>query len=282
MTKGTDHEMERESLMRTSITQHPAFFLTLRRLTYLRDLLRELVVRDMKVKYKRSALGMAWSLLNPLLQLGVFYFLFQVVMALNVPRFSAYMLSGLLVWTWFQTSIMQAATTITGNRDMIRLPGFPCAVLPAVAVTNNMIHFVIASPVLALFLFLSGGGVGASLAALPAVMAVQYLYTLGLAYLAAALNVVFRDTQHLLELFLRLYMFMNPIFYTVGHVPPEYQALYRLNPMVPLLESYRAVLMHGAQPDWSGLAGVVVLGVVLLALGMWVFQHLSARFVDEV
>lgn len=268
--------------MRTSITQQTDFFPTLRRLTYLRDLLRELVVRDLKVKYKRSALGMAWSLLNPLLQLGVFYFLFQVVMALNVPRYSAYMLSGLLIWTWFQASIIQAAASITGNRDMIRLPGFPCAVLPAVAVTNNLIHFVIATPVLALFLFLSGGGIGASVAALPAVMAVQYLYTLGLAYLVAAVNVVFRDTQHLLELFLRLYMFMNPIFYTVDHVPPEYQALYRLNPMVPLLESYRAVLMHGAQPDWVGLAGVVALGAILLALGVRVFHRLSIRFVDEV
>lgn len=268
--------------MRTSITQQTDFFPTLRRLTYLRDLLRELVVRDLKVKYKRSALGMAWSLLNPLLQLGVFYFLFQVVMALNVPRYSAYMLSGLLIWTWFQASIIQAAASITGNRDMIRLPGFPCAVLPAVAVTNNLIHFVIATPVLALFLFLSGGGIGASVAALPAVMAVQYLYTLGLAYLVAAVNVVFRDTQHLLELFLRLYMFMNPIFYTVDHVPPEYQALYRLNPMVPLLESYRAVLMHGAQPDWVGLAGVVALGAILLALGVRVFRRLSIRFVDEV
>lgn len=268
--------------MNSSITQGVALVPPIHRLVYLRDLLRELVVRDMKVKYKRSLLGMAWSLLNPLLQLGVFYFLFQVVLSLNVPRYSVYMLSGLLVWNWFQTSITQAATTITGNRDLLRLHGFPSAVLPVVAVTTNMIHFMIAIPVLAVFLFLGGSSLGASLLAVPVVIAVQYLLTLGIAYLVATVNVMFRDTQHLLELLLRMYMFLNPIFYTIEHVPAEYQGIYRLNPMVPLLEAYRAVLMKDAPPDWMGLAGVALLGGVFLVIGRLIFHHFSARFVDEL
>lgn len=268
--------------MNVLTTQGLALVPPLRRLVYLRDLLRELVVRDMKVKYRRSLLGMAWSLLNPLLQLGVFYFLFQVVLSLNVPRYSAYMLSGLLVWNWFQTSITQAAMTITGNRDLLRLHGFPSAVLPVVVVTTNMIHFMIAIPVLAVFLFLGGNSLGASLLALPVVITVQYLFTLGLAYLVATLNVMFRDTQHLLELLLRLYMFLNPIFYTIDHVPAEYRDIYRLNPMVPLFEAYRAVLMKGEQPDWTALAGIALLGGVFLVVGRMIFHHFSARFVDEL
>jgi lipopolysaccharide transport system permease protein len=227
-------------------------------------------------------LGMAWSLVNPLLQLGVFYFLFQVVLSLNVRRYSAYMLSGLLAWNWFQASITQAATTITGNRDLLRLHGFPAAVLPVVAVTTNMIHFMIAIPVLVMFLFIGGGSLGVGLLAVPAVMAVQYLFTLGLAYLVAAVNVMFRDTQHLMDLLLRMYMFLNPILYTIDHVPAEYQNVYRLNPTVPLLEAYRAVLMAGAQPDWMGLTGVALLGGVLLASGRFVFHRFSGRFVDEL
>lgn len=268
--------------MSSSITQGAALVPPLRRLVYLRDLLRELVVRDIKVKYKRSLLGMAWSLLSPLLQLGVFYFLFQVVLSLHVPRYSAYMLSGLLVWNWFQTSIMQAATTITSNRDLIRLHGFPSAVLPVVAVTTNMIHFLIAIPVLAAFLFLGGSSPGASLLTVPMVIAVQYLFTLGLAYLIATVNTMFRDTQHLLDLLLRMYMFLNPIFYTIDHVPTKYQDVYRLNPMVPLLEAYRAVLMKGVQPDWMGLTSVALLGGILLVIGQLTFRHFSARFVDEL
>src|SRR5215468_1809870 len=97
-----------------------------------RDLLRELVVRDMKLRYKRSVLGLGWSLLNPLAQLLVYKFIFEQVLPVNVPNFTSYLFSGVLVWNWFHMSLVLATSSIVDNRDLIKRPGFPIAILPAV------------------------------------------------------------------------------------------------------------------------------------------------------
>src|SRR4051812_45204987 len=100
------------------------------RAVYLRDLLLELVSRDIKIQYKRSSLGIFWSLANPLFQFFVFGFLFAKVFAVNVQRYSAYAFTGLLIWTWFQAALLQGVRTITGNRELIKRPGFPVPILP--------------------------------------------------------------------------------------------------------------------------------------------------------
>ena len=108
-----------------------------RRLIYVRDLLRELVLRDLKLRYKRSALGIGWSLLNPLAQVLVFTFLFRVVVPLGIPDYHLFVFTGVLAWSWFQQSVVAATGAITDNRELIRQPGFPAAVLPAVTVAAD-------------------------------------------------------------------------------------------------------------------------------------------------
>ena len=128
-----------------------------RRLIYMRDLLRELVGRDMKLRYKRSVLGIAWTLLNPLTQLLVFLFVFNLLLPLNIPHYSSFLFAGILVWNWFQGSLNQSTGAIVDNRELLRRPGFSAAILPIVTVTSHLIHFLLALPVLLLFLMLEGG-----------------------------------------------------------------------------------------------------------------------------
>jgi lipopolysaccharide transport system permease protein len=125
-----------------------------RRLIYLRDLVRELVARDMKVRYKGSALGIVWSLANPLMQLVVFHFIFRLVLQLNIPRYSSFAFSGMLAWSWFQASLLDASGSMLNNRELIKRPGFPVAILPVVAVTTHLIYFLLTLPILMLFLSL--------------------------------------------------------------------------------------------------------------------------------
>ena len=113
-----------------------------RAVDYLRDLLFTLVGRDMKLRYKRSILGIAWSLLTPLAQLAVFYLTFDVLLPLNIPNYLAFLFSGVLVWNWFQGSLYQATSTIVDNRELIKRPGFPAAILPTVTVASHLIHFL--------------------------------------------------------------------------------------------------------------------------------------------
>lgn len=252
------------------------------RLIYLRDLLRELVVRDMKLRYKRSVLGFAWSLLNPLAQLLVLNFVFQRVLPLNIPNYTSFLFSGILVWTWFSSSLYAATGAIVDNRDLIRRPGFPLGVLPVVSIASNFIHFLLALPVLLLFLTLSGIPLRPTLFFLPVLFVIQFFLTLSFAYLVAALHVSFRDTQYLLGIALLLGFYLSPVFYDIGAIPESYLTLYYLNPMVLIIDSYRAVLMRGALPDGSGLLLLAGASVVLYWLGHQVFERSSRRFVEEL
>ena len=253
------------------------------RLIYIRDLLRELVGRDMKLRYKRSVLGIAWTLLNPLLQLLVFLFIFNLVLPLHIPHYSSFLFAGILAWNWFQGALNQSTGAIVDNRELLRRPGFSIAILPIVTVTSHLIHFLLALPVLVLFLMLDGSPVTSALGALPVVIALQFILTLGLAYLVATFHVTFRDTQYLLNVLLNLLFYLTPVFYEASAIPARYQSLYWLNPMVSLIDAYRTILAHGTLPNH--LISLLVLGLcatALLVYGYVTFMRASYRFVEEL
>jgi lipopolysaccharide transport system permease protein len=252
------------------------------RLVYLRDLLSVLVSREMKLRYKRSTLGFAWSLLNPLAQMLVFSFIFRKVLPLNIPNYPAFLISGLLAWNWFNASLYQATDAIVGNRDLIRRPGFPTAILPVVTVTSHMVHFLLALPILAIFLAASGIYLTPAVLVLPLVIALQFIFTLSLAYLAATFHVTFRDTQYLLGIFLLLGFYLTPVFYDAGAIPQQYQAVYRINPMLDLIESYRLILLHGQLPSALSVIELGLVSCILLFVGFRVFKAASDRFVEEL
>ena len=253
-----------------------------RKIAHFFDLLRVLVDRDMKLLYKRSALGIAWTLINPLLQLAVFSFVFRSVVPINIPQFSSFAFSGLLIWTWSQTALFQATGLITSNKALIRQPNFPTAILPVVTTMTGLIHFLLALPVLIIFLAVDGVEPSSVLFVLPLLMVIQFVLTVGLAYPLAALNVTFRDTQHTLGVLLQMLFYLTPIFYDLNSVPKEFQPLYQLNPMVPLIEAYRAILLKGTQPDWQALLIVSLVVAVILPIGLTIFRRQSNTFVEEL
>ena len=253
-----------------------------RKIAHFFDLLRVLVDRDMKLLYKRSALGIAWTLINPLLQLAVFSFVFRSVIPINIPQFSSFAFSGLLIWTWSQTALFQATGLITSNKALIRQPNFPTAILPVVTTMTGLIHFLLALPVLIIFLAVDGVEPSSVLFVLPLLMVIQFVLTVGLAYPLAALNVTFRDTQHTLGVLLQMLFYLTPIFYDLNSVPKEFQPFYQLNPMVPLLEAYRAILLKGTQPDWQALLIVSLVVAVILPIGLAIFRRQSNTFVEEL
>lgn len=253
-----------------------------RKIAHFFDLLRVLVDRDMKLLYKRSALGIAWTLINPLLQLAVFSFVFRSVIPINIPQFSSFAFSGLLIWTWSQTALFQATGLITSNKALIRQPNFPTAILPVVTTMTGLIHFLLALPVLIIFLAVDGVQPSSVLFVLPLLMVIQFVLTVGLAYPLAALNVTFRDTQHTLGVLLQMLFYLTPIFYDLNSVPKEFQPFYQLNPMVPLIEAYRAILLKGTQPDWQALLIVSLVVAVILPISLAIFRRQSNTFVEEL
>jgi lipopolysaccharide transport system permease protein len=246
------------------------------------DLLHELVVRDMKLRYKRSILGVGWSLLNPLAQLLVFRFIFGEVLPSNVPNFASFLFTGVLIWNWFQMSLVMATTVVVDNRDLVRRPGFPTAILPAVTITSYLIHFLLALPILLAVLLGGGASISSTIVLLPLIVAVQFALTLGLTYFTATLHVAFRDIQYLLGVALQLLMFLSPIFYDTAAIPARFQFLYHINPMVSLIDAYRSVLIRGRVPEEGTLLSLAVVSLVLLSAGYFVFTRASRHFVDEL
>ncbi len=252
------------------------------RMIHARDLLRELVVRDMKLRYKRSVLGVLWSLINPLVQLLVFYFVFGLLLTLNIPHYATFLLTGVLAWSWFQSSLLFATGAIVDNRDLIKRPGFPAAILPTVTVTSHLIHFLLAIPVLLICVLLDVGHITIAVIALPIVIVLQFVLTLSLAFLLAMFHVTFRDTQYLLGVLLQLLFFLTPVFYNIAAIPERYRSLIKFNPLVPLVEAYRAILIQGEWPSMASLSILAVCSVGLLALSYTVFMRASYHFVEEL
>ncbi|MFC1975503.1 ABC transporter permease [Chloroflexota bacterium] len=265
-----------------SIPTNLRYLFDISRIIYLRDLLHELVSRDMKLRYKRSALGIFWSLLNPLAQLLVFIFVFSVVLPLNIPNYPLFVFTGLLVWTWFQSALFQSTDSIVANPDLVRRPGFPMPVLPVVTITTHLIHFLLAIPILMVFLLWSQGPITSALLFLPVLIVLQFLLTLSLSYTTAALQVNYRDVQYLLGIILTLTFFMTPIFYDASAIPENYQWLYNLNPIAQLVTAYRAIFLYGEIPDLLPLVIIGIASTALLFVSYKVFIRTSYRFVEEL
>lgn len=253
-----------------------------RKLIYWADLLSELVLRDVKVRYKHSVLGIFWSLLNPLCQLLVFTFVFGTVLPMKIEHYPLYVYCGLLVYSWFQSSVFDAAGAITRNRELLLRPRFPVAILPLVAVLTNLIHFVLALPIYILFLWWNGLFLHATFLALPLLLLLQLIFTLGLAYIVAGVNTFFRDTQYLVGIGLQLLFFLTPIFYQAVAIPERVRTIYQLNPMVTLVQAYRALLLYGIDANWGALLHLLAFSAILLVLGYHYFNSCRHRFVEEL
>lgn len=247
-----------------------------------RDLLAALVARDVALRYRRSVLGLLWSQLGPLVMLAVLTFLFTRVVPLDIPDYAPFVFVGLLAWTWWSGALLTATGSVSGAADLVRRPGFPVGVLPAVAVTSHLIHLVLALPVLVLAVVLATGGLPLTVVALPPLLAVQALLSLGPAWVLAALNVRYRDVQHLVGVLLFPFFYVTPVFYDAGAVPPSFRVVYRLNPLVHLFEAYRDVALYGRWPDPAPLAAITGVGALVALVGYRCFRSLAPGFPDEL
>ncbi len=254
----------------------------LQRFAYIRDLVSVLVARDLKLRYKRSVLGVIWSLLNPLLQLLVFYFVFRFILPVTTDHFAMFLFTGLLAWNWFSSSLQFGCGAITDQASLVRQPGFIPAVLPLVTVLSNLLHFLIALPIVFVGMFLAGRSVGMPLLTLPLIIVVQFLFTLSLVYALAAIHVSFRDTQYLLTAFLLLGFYVSPVLYSASTVPARFHWAYMLNPLVPVLEGYRQILIRNEYPDSRSLFLVGLFSVASLVITYSLFDRASRWFVEEI
>jgi lipopolysaccharide transport system permease protein len=253
-----------------------------------RALVQSLVARELKARYRGSVLGFFWSFVNPLLLLLVYSFVFTVVLPGVHPRelepFALFMFCGILPWTWFSSSLLEASNVLITGGNLIRKVLCPAEVLPIVTVLAGLVHVALGLPILAAFLvYYRVPVVMTDLLWFPVVVLIQLLLTLGLALLLSALAVHFRDIRDLLANLLTLWFFATPIIYALTQAPASVRGFLNLNPFTHLAVAYQEVLFReGPFTEWRGLLAVGGVSLAVLAIGYAVFDRLRDTLAEEV
>ncbi|HUP87707.1 MAG TPA: ABC transporter permease [Acidimicrobiales bacterium] len=260
-----------------------------------RELLINLVRKDLKVRYKSSVLGFLWSLLNPAMLLLVYYFVFSVLLGSGIPRFPIYLLSGLLVWNLFNVGLISGTGSVVGASGIVNKVWFPREVLPLSAIGAAVVHFFLQGIVMIITLLVFQHPVAWSyLPLLPIALVDLLLFVAALALLGSAINVYLRDMQHLVEIALLPWFFCSPIVYSydliankLGHL----QFLYLLNPVTPVVLVFQRAIYGGYSdvvhrfPYWwyaRNLAFVLIGSLIVLAFALSVFRRLEGNFTEEL
>ncbi len=251
-----------------------------------RDLLRLLLVREIRVRYARAALGAAWALFVPVVMLAVFTLLnFQRMFpedhAYAALPYTVYAYTGLLFWTHFAGSVTQGTPSLVMARDILRKSAFPREVIPLAKVLAALFDLAIGAAFLAGLLAWHGIVPGPSALALPAVFLLQLLFTVGVVLLLSAANLFFRDVGYLVQIGVPLLMFATAVVYPIAPSNPVARAVLRCNPMSSYLDAYRECLLLGQWP-WGTLLPGVIGAAASLAVGAWVFRRAAPRFAEEV
>ena len=263
-------------------------FANLANLIRYRGLIQSLVARELKARYRGSVLGFVWSFINPLLLLTIYSFVFSVVLpglhSKETEPYALFMFCGILPWTWFSSSLTEAAGSLISGGNLIKKVLFPAEVLPIVSVLANMVHFILGLPILAVFLIyyqrlpdLDG------LLWFPIAMLVQLVLSIALALILSALALHFRDIRDILSNVLTLWFFSTPIIYWIKEAPGLGKQVLDYNPMTHLIVTYQEILFFdGPVGHWKWLLFIGGVSVLLFLAGYWLFDRLRDSFAEAV
>jgi lipopolysaccharide transport system permease protein len=255
----------------------------LRELWAYRELIAFLAVRDVKVRYKQAALGMAWAVLQPLAGALVFTLVFDRIA--NLPSdgipYPVFAFVGVMVWTYFTTSVQTAMSSLVGNVGLVTKVYFPRMAAPLAAVVPGLLDMGISLLILAALMVRYDVRPGLPLLALPVCVAVLVALAFGVGLILATLNVRYRDVKGVSSLLLQLWLFASPVAYAGSVIEERWALLYALNPMAGLIDAFRWSLLGGSAPDAGALASLVIL-VLVLVVGLAVFAREERRFADII
>jgi len=287
--RGSDEPQQQNSFW--NIGTH-AFGQVVHLLQY-RELIYNLVIRELKIRYKNSALGILWSLMNPLLMMIVFTIVFTVMTPVaDIDKYPVFLLCGLLPWNFFNASVLGATISLVANSALIKKVYFPREVIPIAIILANLVHFFIALVVLFVFIALFQIELTIWAIYLPVIVLIQIILTLGISLFLATANVFYRDTQQILDVLLLAWFFFTPIFYPINILPKSYdlfgvtldvwRLVYILNPMASLVANYRIILYYGSPPALDFLIRTAFTAVVIFFIGWIVFKKYSWHFAEEL
>lgn len=254
-----------------------------------RDLIITLVAKEFKVRYKSTALGYVWSILHPLLFALVFFFVFKIIMRLGMEYYSLFLIAGLFPWHWFQNSLTMSNHSFVGNASLIKKIRFPRSLLVLSGVLNDLLHFMLALPVIVAFMMyytLTSEQYNfypslSWLWLIPLMIGVQFLFTQGMSLAVATSNLFFRDLERLIEVLMMAWFYFTPILYPLDMIPPGYRWTTYVNPMANIILSWRDVFLDGTVSPTRVLVALAY-GIVAFLVGYGLYRRFQWRFAEIV
>jgi ABC-type polysaccharide/polyol phosphate export permease len=241
-------------------------------------LLTNLIAKDFKIRYRNMSLGVFWSLLNPLVMMGVLTLVFTKFLPNPVADFPVFVLTGIVVFNFFSLGWMIGTASIVDNAGLIKRVPVPREVMPVATVLSVFIHIFLQILLLISLVLLYGKGVNVNWIWIPILWGFLIVFVCGLAFLFSAINVYVRDTRYVVESASTVLFWLVPVFYPLTYIPQQYQGLYLSNPVAAVVVGSRNILLEGSPPSLLLVARLAAVSLVTLGLGLVVFRSLKARF----
>lgn len=256
---------------------------TLKEIYAYRQMIFSLVKKDLRGRYKGSVLGFLWTFINPLMQLVIYTIVFTFILPSNIENYYIHLFVALVPWIFFSSALTGGSIAITGQKDLVKKIYFPREVLPISYVTSSFVNMLFCFIIIFAVLLFSGTGFNfVALLFLPLVMLVEYVMALGIAMIASAVTVYFRDLEHILGILSMAWLYMTPVIYSPDMIPAALQPLFKINPMYPVIQAYRDILYYKEIPHVMTLLHGLLLGAVVLLIGWLIFGKLKKHFVEEL
>lgn len=247
-----------------------------------REFLKSNVKKDIRGKYKGSFLGVLWSFINPLLSVLVYAIVFPYIMRIKVENYLIYLITGIIPWTFFTSSINMGIISILSNADIIKKVYFPRIILPISTVTSCLVNFIISCIIILLFCIGSGLGISIQILWLPIIAIIQYIMLLGFTFILSAIEMYMRDIEHIVNFILSMAFYVTPILYTPDIFPTKLSWVLKLNPMAYLVNAYRSIFFYQKMPDIIGIGIVSAFSAIIFLIGYFIFEKLQKGFAEEV
>ena len=248
-----------------------------------RELLYQMTLRDLLLRYKQTAMGFGWAIFMPLVNTAVFSVIFTRVARIETPvPYPLFAFCGFLFWNFFASALRFSVLSLTGNSNLVTKIYFPREIFPFSAVLVCLVDLLVGSTVLIGLMFYYGVGVTPAVFFLPVVLAVLLAFTAGLALLLAMSNLYYRDIKYLFEVAITVWMFATSVVYPTGVVGGRLGALLAINPMTQIIEAFRSILLYGQLPNPSAFAATAVLSFIVLAAGWHIFHRAEFTFAENI
>ena len=247
-----------------------------------RDLVRNLVSKDVKVRYMGATLGFAWSLVNPLFMTLVYLFVFSFIFTPPLPHFPLYLVSGMIHWLFFSQTLAQSADVLVANADLLKKVRFPRVLITVSSVLTNLLLWLAALVILLLVLPLLGGHYSAALLLYPFYLSLLVLFNWGLCLLVSCFYVNFRDLKHLIEVALQVLFWATPIVYSLDALPPTARDWLRLSPLSMFVTIFHRIFYDATVPSWRLTLGFAVWTWLAVVIGVLSFRHRVSHVIEEL